>query len=428
MKNRQFDEAVFRRIRGENMKIREEIEENMQNELYEKRNLQARPIVRRPLRVAVAVLAGLVLICGVALAAINWSSRSLLSYEDVDGQVQVNEELASHAQPIEQSFRGKHLSVNVVDAIFDGNALVLAWTLTNDGEKPLYIYCDIQVNGDYSDMGSYTQVDELFIQPGETIQSGFSARTDGESYGEVAQSCDVALYFTAFASEREVVEIGALDGDTPGEDIKPLQSYRENIKTLIAQGKLPIAPDGVIEMGEGVPYQEGMTRADLLTESGLMEQTEAVDATFTIARNAETKTALHDGKPIEKMNDGYTLRVLQADMGLNSATFRLERVFENREAAEAFQAYYSGKLGPLWGFSFQDETGDIWWNSNGGGSADTDAPEEQADGTWVWGYTAVMTNLQRTPKSITIVPTRDDTQGGALVIEFPQEALTLSFE
>lgn len=115
-------------------------------------------------------------------------------------------------------------------------------------------------------------------------------------------------------------------------------------------------------------------------------------------------------------------------MGPNSATFRLERVFADAEAVEQFSAYYSEKLGPYWGFSFLDETGDIWWSSNSGGSADTGTPEAQADGTWVWGYTAVMTNLERIPKTITVVPYRDEVDGSAYNIAFPEEAIELSFE
>lgn len=425
MKNRTFDQSVFRRIQGEDIRIRKETEMKIEADIHQKEAAQTRQVVHHPLRTMVAVCAALLLLCGVAFAAIRWSSRSLVSYEDQDGQQQVNEQLASYAQPVEQSFHGEFLSIDMVDAIFDGNTLVLAWTLTNTSERPIYLYCDPLVNGDRTDMGSYTRVDELFVQPGETIESGISARTDGENYGAVSESCDVELRFTAFATEREVVEIEAMDEAATSANA---EAYQSHIDSLLAQGKIPLASDGVIEMSSHVTYHEGMTRSDMLEASGLMEKVDTVEATFSIERNTEAKSALPDGKQIEKENGGYLLRVVQADLGINSATFRLERVFASKEAVEEFWVYYSEKLGPYWGFSFEDETGDIWWSGNGGGSADTEAPQEQPDGTWVWGYTQVSTNLVRVPKTITVIPTRDDPETGEFNVAFEQESITLSFE
>lgn len=426
MKNRPFDEAVLRRIQGENLSIRQEIEMKIRKDVQMKRTLSAQQAIRRPMRMAILIAAVLLLIFGAALATVHWSSRSLITHQDEQGQEQVNEVLLQHVQPIGQSFQGTALDIDVVDAIFDGNALVLAWTLTNRGEEPVYLYCDIQVNDDHPDMGSYSAVDEVFVHPGETLESGFSARVDGSAYGASTEGCDVRMQFTAFASNGEVVQIGAMEGEGADDDFV---AYNAHINTLIAEGKVPIAPDGVIEMGDNAPYAPGMTRAECLEASGLMRKVDTVDAAFSIARNAEVKSALPEGTPVEQDNGGYLLRVTQADLTPNAATFRLERVFADQAAVDQFSAYYSEKLGPYWGFSFLDETGDIWWSSNSGGGSDTDAPEAQADGRcWVWGYTAVMTNLERMPQTITIVPYRDDVETGETNVAFPEEALTLSFQ
>lgn len=424
MTNKQFDECLRRRIETEDMKMQPASERRIAAALERPQNA---PRIRR-LSMKTVVLAAvlLALLCGAALAAVNWNSRQFLTHTDKDGNAVVNDALVSHVQPVDQRFAGDVLTIDIVDAIFDGNALVLTWTNTSSAAESVYILCDVRINGRGPGMGGYRGVDELFIAPGETIESGLMTRTD-EDGGDAApaERCDVALTFTAFAPNGEVVDLAPLDGESTEADRARQNAW---IDEQVALGNVVLAGDGVIELGSNAPYHEGMTRVEALTASGLMTPVDTVTASFGIARNAYPQSALPKGEPIEQDNGGYTLRVVRADLTPNAGTFVLERVFADAAAAQAYAAYYSEKLGPYWGFEFIDETGDIWWAGNSGGGAQTEAPVEQPDGTWVWAYGAAMTDIQRPPKTLTILPVRDDPETGEHNVPYPDEALTLTFE
>lgn len=148
-------------------------------------------------------------------------------------------------------------------------------------------------------------------------------------------------------------------------------------------------------------------------------------------RNAQPRSAVSGQDYPEKDNGAYTLRVVQADVNLNAATFRLERVFQDEAAIDQFKAHFD-RLGPFWGFIFHDENGDMGWCEITAGDHDTEVPVKQEDRTWVWGYTARMANLKRIPKTITMAPFRDDPAIDPLSREFrvafPDEAIEFSFE
>lgn len=423
MRKNPFDEVILNRIQTERIQLTQEADMHIQEKMM-RATTARRPratAVHRPLRFVLAVLAVLLLLGGTALAAAHWGSRALITHtegKDGSGQEQVNEVLVSHIQPVGDVFQGDSLSIDIVDAIFEGNSLVAAWTLTNNGLEPAYIYCDMLVNGTSPGIGGYTNVDELFIEPGETIHSGISARIDGENPGVAVDACDVQMTFTAFYANGEVVEIGALH---QGEDAN---AYRQRIEALLAEGKIPLAPDGVIELTQ---LDLDMGRAENLEASGLMRKVDVVNASFSVERNTQPLTDPSAWEPVEKDNGTYTLRVVEADVNLNSATFRLERIFPNKAAVDKFEAYYE-KLGPGWTFRYLDETGDAWWKAASSGGDDTQTPQEQADGTWVWGYTTQMINLNRIPQTITIIPVRDNPETGDYAVEFPEEAITISIK
>lgn len=420
MNKQQFDRQLRLRAETERMTMTKNSEERLARLLT--RPQAARPRRRGSLRTALLTILVLALLCGAALAAVTWNSRQLLTYTDGDGNTTVNDDLVAHIQPVDQRFVGEVLAVEVVDAIFDGNALVLAWTNTNSADAEVYILCDVQVGGSWPGAGSRTNVDEVFIAPGQTIDSGMVARTDEGGLAAVPDACEVTLTFTAFTAKGEVVGLEPLDGENTQAEY---EAYMDWIDAQVAQGNVVLAQDGVIELGRNAPM--GKTRAEALAASGLMEQVDSLTASFTVTRSAQVRSALPGGRPIEKDNGGYTLRVVRADLTPATATFELERVFKSEAAAQAYAAYYAEKLGPFWGFSFLDETGDVYWAASSGGGASTEAPVGQADGTWVWGYHAEATEIVRPPKSITIVPMRDNPDTGAYE-PFMDEAIVLDFE
>ncbi len=374
----------------------------------------------QPLLIGLMIVA----LCGAALAA-AWGSRELITHTDMNGKTSVNEAMVELITPIGKTFENDQLKVEMVDAIFDGSSLVAAWTMTNKTQEDLYLLCDILMNGNYGGAGMRSRVDELFIKPGETIQSGFSCRTDDIVFGlpgneaTPADTCAVSMKFAAFAAKGEVVAF-----EIPmGEDGVSV-SYTEAVDAIIEAGNVPIAPDGVIEFGSHYPKApENATRADLLEASGMMERRSDLAVEFEMEQSVKTLSGLPDGKPVEQQNDGYTLRITRADITPNTATFTLERVFADEAAANAFAKYFETDHGnPCWWvFRFLDEQGSGDWTGNSGGGTDTERPIKQDDGTYVWNYRASMTDIIRIPKTITIIPELDR-------VMQEDQGLTLTFQ
>ena len=410
--------------------------------------------VRRiPLRSLLIAALILVLLCGVAVAAITWGSREYLTHTDENGNQHVNEQLADLAQPISKVFEGSALRVEVVDAIFDGRSLVLTWIMRNkQTEGNLYLVMEkSQADAPWlSGQGAQHNVDSLFIHPGEMVSSGITTLFDAPVDSDTLH---VAFSYAVLSPIGDVVSIGGLDGVGGTND--EYEAYRQHIDDLNAAGKLVLAPDGVIELGSSIPQNAAeIAYAELLVASGKMERIETVEVSFTVKSNVEVKNLLPDvqpieedngdnvhrvvkserssdgsvfelpgGQPIEKNNGDYILRVTKAELSPNAAIFELERVFESRQAVERYAPFYTKKAGPHWGFSFQDED-NSWWYFNGSGGG-PDAPVALPDGTWVWTYEASITELQSMPKTITIIPLRDDPETGAPSIPYPEEAIVL---
>lgn len=378
---------------------------------------------RMTLRTVLVMALVLALLCGAALAAVSWGVQDLISYQDEEGNLQVNEELAGYIQPVGQTFEGDLLKADVIDAIYDGHAVTLAWQMQNKSDGEIYLLTqDTKANGDWLAQGSSSQLGELFMQPGETISSGLSMRT---AQDDGADTTVVTATFYALKPHGEVVKIDAMDGNGSEEDH---ERYMQNIDDLVADGKIVLAPDGIIELGRNVDYSENPTMVQLLEASGLFTLVDTVEMSVTLQKNAEERSAVSEGTLPEKDNGGYTLRVVKAELSPNAATFIVERVFADKAAADAYSEYFAGKNAPFWSFAFLDETGDIWWNHNGGGGSVTEEPLEMDDGSWIWAYEATMTGIVRVPKTITIVPQRDNPQTGEYSVAYPEEAITVSFE
>lgn len=421
MTNKQFDAMVRCQIEMEDIQM-SNFSENKLAQSLQKPTTQrtVRRFSARSLVLAALILA---LLCGVAVAAINWGSREFLSYTDMSGQVHANDTLINLAQPVGKTFEGSALRIDMVDAIFDGRSLIMTWTLQNkQSEGDVYLLLEQSQTGSAGLIGQGGQraADEIFISSGEVISSGMSTLFDSTVDTD---TLDVAFTYSVLAPKGEVVSIGAMSGDEPDGDAA-YEAYAKKIDELNAEGKLVLAPDGVIELGSNYPENAAsMTRTELLVAAGKMELLETVEVSFTIDRNADVKSLLPDNQPIEQDNGDYILRVVKAELSANSATFELERVFQSQEAAERFAPYYTEKLGPYWGFAFEDETISDWF-FNGGGT-NIGVPEARTDGRWVWTYEASLTQLQSTPKTITIIPLRDNTETGEYNIPYPQEAMVL---
>ena len=387
----------------------------------------ARYISLRTLLIAACIL---VVLCGVAYAAINWNSREYLTYTDEQGQTHTNEELISLAQPILKTFEGDALRVDIADAIFDGRSLVLTWTMQNkQTEGDLYLLLE-RAEGDspsiFFGSGGQRAVTEVFISPGETVSSGittlFHEPVDTDTF-------HVAFTYSVLKPLGEVVPIDGIYYDDESNPEEQYDAYTRHIDELIAQGKLPVTPDNTIALGSNYPENgDEMSYTETLLAAGTMELIEKVDVSFFIERNAVIQDLLPGGMPVERDNGDYILRVVRAEITPHMAAIDLERVFQSQEAVERFAPYYSfysdsEEHGLLWDFDFVDETNSQWF-INGSGSMSS-YPNALPDGTWVWPCEYKM-EVQHKPQVIKIIPQREDPESDTFnMISYSEEAIVL---
>jgi hypothetical protein len=412
-----FDALVRRRIQEEAFMIHPDFEKRLAQRLADPQLVKsARRVSVRSLALAMALL---MLLGGAALATSGWGSRLFLTHEGGNGKATINEELVGLAQPIGEVFEGDALRVEVIDAIYDGQSFTLTWTLQNkqaEGELFLAMEFDQYLHGGWHEENA-TQV---WIKPGETVQSGMTMVVGAESIGE---TLDFAFDSVVLAPHGERMLIN-YPGELQGEEF--WMAYQAEMARVYAQGGIAVLSGDRIELNRSVyPVpREGVSLANALIDSGKMTAVETVPVRVTLTPSAAVQSLLPDGQPVEKDNGDYILRVTRADSTPGTIHFSLERVFKNREALEPFAPYYDLSQGMLfWWYGFTNADGTLAYSGQGGPVGD---PTEQADGTWLWPYQATLTDVRGAIDSITIYPTRDDPETGEIYVPFPEEGLTFT--
>ena len=160
---------------------------------------------------------------------------------------------------------------------------------------------------------------------------------------QTVQECVVDMAFSALLPTGEVVDIDGIAADA-GE--AGAQDYLDRIDRLIAEGKVPVAGDGYIEMGSANQTATGATYAEQLVNAGLAEAAEGLEVSLTLKPTVQTVSALPDGQPVEQAFKHYTLRVTRCELTPLTVEVQLERVFADKAALEAYAPYYSEKMGP----------------------------------------------------------------------------------
>ena len=139
------------------------------------------------------------------------------------------------------------------------------------------------------------------------------------------------------------------------------------------------------------------------------------------ARALETRTALHDGQPLEFAFHGYTLRVMRAEISATGAAFEFFLVFDSREAALAHNCAWD-KHDPDAGYwDYRLEPGDgMDWRATGSGDA-PEAPVQLESGEWAWRFAWYYTGLTRMPDRFVLTPFYVGEGGGPC----PEESVVL---
>ncbi len=372
-------------------------------------------IVKRKLSAGLVLALALILaLAGLALAAINWGSRDFVTHTMPDGTAESSESVVSIIQPVGQTFESDTLRVDVIDAAYDGRYVVLAWTIQNKTDMPLYLTGYPSFNGEGDGAGGSNNVSNMFIQPGETRNAALST-TLVQNQTLDADTCEIKLRFIAMKPTGPIVERYPMDesGNYAREGLTD-----EEVNALLDAGNVVVEYGDWLVLSNRAP-EDYATYEDLYAQAGVMEKVDALTVAFTLERNADVTV----GKPLgtQALDFGeFTLRLGKAEMTPGTVSLVVEAVFRDKAAADRHAAH------PLTfpRFTFLNEDGKPFLSGNWGIWETTERPVEQSDGTYVWGLTVEMMEFYRAPRQCRILPGPDC----PLEAVGPQKEFVISFE
>jgi len=227
----------------------------------------------------------------VASEAAPWSALSVISRENAQGEKVVNENLIPLIQDVNQAVTGNYLRIRVIDAVFDGRGLAVAYELENlSDDRHLYAHMGMMM-----DSAGGTQD---FLAPGETI----NGRLDGPIRGHSGDTLHAFIHYDVFAPAAAFI----------GDPDFPHHIERQDMR-----------------------FSEG----ERIVPSDKYEYLEEVMIEFDL-RAAEKRISLLPGdEAIEIPYDDFTLRIVSADYTLGTLEAVFELLFDTEEAAAPYDSF-----------------------------------------------------------------------------------------
>lgn len=273
----------------------ESIKECVQRSLREDQRRE--PVMRRKMTLSLAVaLAAILLIGCVGFAATQLEGiAGIFGYTDSEtGETIVNEAVLKHIEALNETYAGKAVRFNLTEALVSSGNISLAWTLepVNEGEQ-FYVLCNNTVGGKYLDMAMLDTVTEFILDGVE--QCALSGRVSGENLL-------TELKFSIMKLNGEPTRISGWDDENETED-----EFWARMEALIAEGKIPMAGDGVIE----VRPSKDMTYAEELVAAGAAELVEE----FTVTVDLNPVKAVDEHRLYEGVKsfsfDGFEIQIVE---------------------------------------------------------------------------------------------------------------------
>lgn len=248
---------------------------------------------QRRLSLAIALAVVLALGCiGVAATQPEGIAMFFGYFNQETGETIINEAATNHIQALNETYEGKNVRFTLTEGLYSpaANSVSLFWTLEPIGEdEQYYVLCNESVGGQTLECAGYYDVTEYFLKtPTQCVLTG-QARGEG---------LETELKFTILKIKGEPTYVSGWDDEkeTEGE-------FWARIDALIADGKLPVAGDGVIEVR---PIKD-KTYSEELVIAGVAEVAEEFTVAFDLASiNPVNETRAYEGEKTFDF-DGFTV-------------------------------------------------------------------------------------------------------------------------
>ena len=271
------------------------------------------------------------------------------------GETVINEAAMKHITALNETYEGKTVKFTLTAGLYSplNDYVTMSWTLEPlaEGEE-YYILCDEKVGGSWLDAGSMTYVEEYILKrPAKASLTGYLT-------GEGLQT---ELTFSILRLKGTPTFVYHGDDET-------YEEFFARCDAMIAEGKLPMAGDGVIE----VRRLPDKTYAEELLIAGAAELAEEFTVSFDLGEVCPvTEYRAYEGEK------NFAFEALEIQMGKTVVTpsdsrIMLDIFFDGAvDLKELKESDYAVR--------FDVEGTEVWAKAINGNVSE---PEKTEDGRW----------------------------------------------
>lgn len=230
------------------------------------------PLMKRKMSVSLAIALAVVLALGCAgFAATQLEGLAgVFGFTNQEtGETVVNEAAMKHITALNEVYEGKTVKFTLTEGMYSplNNYVSMGWTLepVNEGEQ-YYVLCNEKVGGSRLEAGSLSFVSEYFLKaPVRATRTGYLT----------GDGLETELVFSILKIKGEPVHLSGWDEEKETEE-----EFWQRVDALIADGKLPVAGDGIIEVR---PIKD-KTYGEELVIAGVAELAEEFTVSFDLGQ------------------------------------------------------------------------------------------------------------------------------------------------
>lgn len=367
--------------------VPDHFEKAVHNVLHEEEK-QVKKMRYQPILVVLTIM----LLCGFAYAAANWGVKEATTFTDIHGNQTANEYLHEQVQSVNTVYENDDLRIEVIDAVFEGESLVVAWNATNKNEdKPIYVLLEKPDGGIDWNAGEISMQGTDALILADSTAAGFINARIYDSVDD--DQVNVKMRFLALEPTVDIVYQDSIPDDHKG----------MLVASVVGEYGRLLSDTWYSELEEQAEkHGPDTTRKELMISTGKFAMLGSTDISFSIKNTANKQSLLPMDRPVEKDFGEFTMRIASAEYTLDSIIVTIDAMFGSEEIALRYTDYSGNGRGV--GFVALDQEGQDTWATNYNSNGPITKEPYYSDGVWIMQYEIVHRGIGNKPEKITICP------------------------
>jgi len=273
------------------------------------------------------------------------------------GETVVNEAALKHITALNEVYEGKTVRFTLTEGMYSplNSYVSMGWTLEPlpEGEE-YYILCNERVGGSWLEAGSLSFVSEYFLKaPVRAARTGYLT----------GEGLETELKFSILKIKGDPTHLSEWDDEKETEE-----EFWQRVDALVAEGKVPVAGDGMIEVR---PIRD-KTYGEELVISGVAELAEEFTVSFDLGEvNPMNEYRVYEGEK-EFAFDAFDVEISQVVVTPGDSRIEFDLLFDKEITQEDIDTSTCH-------IDIAVEGMEYWFKA---GYPRFSAPEKTADGRW----------------------------------------------